>query len=120
MTWIWLLISVTASTFGDLMTAKGMAEHGDIEDFGPKGLALVLHHIATHRLVVLGIFFNAISFFTLMALLSIAPISFAVPASAGGYIIKIALAHSYLGEHVNGRRQWGAVCVAIGIILISF
>lgn len=120
MTWIWLLISVTAGTFGDLMTAKGMTEHGDIEDFGAKGLARILHHIATHRLVVWGIFFDAIAFFSLMALLSIAPVSFAIPAGAGSYIIKVALARSYLGEHVNARRWWGAVFVAVGIVLISF
>lgn len=119
MKWVWLLISITASTFGDLMTAKGMAEHGDIESFDVRGLTRILHHIATHRLVVIGIFFDAIAFFTVMALLSVAPVSFAVPASAGSYVIKIALAHSYLGEHVDGRRQWGAVCVAVGIVLIS-
>lgn len=119
MKWVWLLIGIVTSTFGDLMTAKGMAQHGDTEDFGAIGLARILHHIATHRLVIFGIFFDAISFFSVMALLSVAPVSFAVPASAGSYIMKIILAHSYLGEHIDGRRQWGAVCVAVGIVLIS-
>lgn len=119
MTWVWLLISITASAFGDLLSAKGMAKHGDIQDFGARGLTRILHYMATHRLVVLGISCNAISFFTLMALLSVAPVSFAVPASAGSYIVKLALARSYLGEHVMARRWWGAFCVLAGIVLIS-
>lgn len=119
MRWFWLVISVTASTFGDLLTAKGMAEHG-IEDFGPGGLRLVLRHIGTHPLVLLGIAFDAISFFSLLALLSVSEISFAVPASASSYIVKTALAGWYLGERVTARRWWGAICVTAGIVLISF
>ena len=33
MKWTWLLITISAGTFGDLMTAKGMVAHGEIEDF---------------------------------------------------------------------------------------
>jgi drug/metabolite transporter (DMT)-like permease len=119
MRWLWLTISVVAGTFGDLLTAKGMSEHG-IEDFGVGGLRRVLQHIGTHPLVLLGILFDAISFFALMALLSVSEISFAVPASASSYIVKTALAGWYLGERVNARRWWGAICVTAGIVLISF
>jgi drug/metabolite transporter (DMT)-like permease len=119
MKWLFLAISVVFGTFGDLLTAKGMSAHG-IEDFGMGGLRLVLLHIGTHPLVVLGILFDAISFFALMALLSVSEISFAVPASASSYIVKTALASWYLGERVNARRWWGAICVTAGIVLISF
>jgi len=117
--WLWLAISVTAGTFGDLFTAKGMSEHG-IEDFGLRGVRLVLRHIGTHPLVLLGIAFDAISFFSLLALLSVSEISFAVPASASSYIVKTALAGSYLGERVTARRWLGAVCVTAGVVLLSF
>jgi drug/metabolite transporter (DMT)-like permease len=96
-----------------------MSEHG-IEDFGVGGLRLVLLHIGTHPVVLLGIAFDAISFFSLMALLSESEISFAVPASASSYIVKAALAGWYLGERVTPRRWWGAICVTAGIVLISF
>ncbi len=118
MRWLWLTISVVAGTFGDLLTAKGMSEHG-IEDFGVGGLRMVLLHIGTHPVVLLGILFDAISFFSLMALLSVSEISFAVPASASSYIVKTALAGWYLGERVTMRRWWGAICVTAGIVLIS-
>ena len=118
MRWVWLTISVVAGTFGDLMTAKGMSEH-DIEDFNASGLKLILRHISTHRLVLIGIVFDAISFFALMALLSVSEVSFAVPASASSYIVKAALAGWYLKEHVTARRWWGAICVTMGIVLIA-
>lgn len=120
MRWWWLFISVTASTFGDLMTAKGMAEHGELDPFAAKGLNRILYRIVTHRLVIAGIVFDAVAFFALMALLSVAPVSFAVPASAAAYIIKVAVARSYLGEYVSARRWWGAVLVMVGIAFISF
>jgi drug/metabolite transporter (DMT)-like permease len=116
--WTWLAISVVFGTFGDLLTAKGMSEHG-IDDFGVGGLKGVLRHIGTHPLVVLGIVFDAFSFFSLMALLSVSEISFAVPASASSYIVKTALAGWFLGERVTLRRWWGAICVTAGIVLIS-
>jgi drug/metabolite transporter (DMT)-like permease len=119
MKWVWLLISVIAATFGDLMTAKGMSEHGEPESFGARGLSRIGRHILTHKIVVAGVFFDALAFFGLMALLSVAPVSFAVPASAASYIIKVAVAHSYLGERVDRRRWLGAMCVVVGIVLIS-
>ncbi|MBV8811262.1 MAG: EamA family transporter [Acidobacteriaceae bacterium] len=120
MKWLWLAISVLAGTFGDLMTARGMAEHREIEDFGARGLARILRHIGTHREVIAGMVFNSLSFFSLMALLSVSEVSFAIPAGASSYVIKAALARWYLGEHLNAKRWLGAVCVAIGIALIAF
>lgn len=119
MKWVFLTISVVFGTFGDLLTAKGMSAHG-IEGFGITGLKLILLHIGTDPVVLLGILFDAISFFALMALLSVSEISFAVPASASSYIVKTAVAGWFLGERVDARRWWGAVCVTAGIVLISF
>lgn len=118
MRWLFLAISVVFGTFGDMLTAKGMSSHG-IENFGVTGLSQVLLHIGTDGLVLLGILFDAISFFALMALLSVSEISFAIPASASSNIVKTALAEWYLGERVDVRRWWGAICVTAGIVLIS-
>jgi drug/metabolite transporter (DMT)-like permease len=104
---------------GDLVSAKGMVAHGEIEHFGPRRIALLLRYIATHRLIIIGIVFNAISFFSFLALLSVAELSFAVPVTAVGYILKTALSQWYLGEHVSARRWLGAACVAIGVYLIA-
>jgi bacterial/archaeal transporter family protein len=120
MTWLWLAVSVISGTIGDLLSAKGMAIHGEIQDFGPRGIAQVLRYITTHRLVVAGIAINAVSFFSFLALLSVADLTFAVPATAISYILKTLLAGRYLGECVFAHRGVAAVLVVVGIVLISF
>ncbi len=119
MRWVWLAVTVLSSTIGDLISAKGMVEHGEIEHFGARRMARLLRYIATHPLIVTGIAFNALSFFSFLALLSVAELSFAVPATAVSYILKTALSDWYLGEHVSARRWLGAACVAIGVYLIA-
>ncbi|HLG99392.1 MAG TPA: EamA family transporter [Bryobacteraceae bacterium] len=119
MKWMWLAITVLSSTAGDLASAKGMVAHGEIEHFGPRRVGRLLRYISTHPLIVAGIAFNAISFFSFLALLTVAEISFAVPASAISYVLKTALAGWYLDEHVNARRWIGAACVALGVYLLG-
>ncbi|MES2220375.1 MAG: DMT family transporter [Acidobacteriota bacterium] len=119
MRWTWLFVSVAAGTAGDLLSAKGMTLHGEIEDFGPRGIVRVLRYMATHKLVVGGIVCNAISFGSFLALLSTAELSFAVPASALSYIFKAILARLYLKEQIDWRRWGGIVLITVGVILIS-
>ena len=119
MRWTWLAITVLSGTVGDLVSAKGMVAHGEIEHFGPRRMARLLRYVLTHRLILTGIVFNAISFFSFMALLSVAELSFAVPATALSYILKTALAEWYLGERITWRRWAGAVLVACGVVLIA-
>jgi len=119
MKWVWLAVTVLTSTAGDLVSAKGMLGHGEMEQFGPRRIVRLLRYIATHPLIVAGILFDALSFLSFLALLSTAELSFAVPATAVSYILKTALSHSYLGERVSTRRWIGAACVAIGVYLIA-
>jgi drug/metabolite transporter (DMT)-like permease len=119
MRWIWLFVCVVSATLGDTWSAQGMAERGEIEDFGPRGLAKFLHYIVTHRVVLAGIVANAISFISFLALLTVAPLSFAVPATAISYILKTALAEWYLHEKVGWLRWSGALLVALGVYLLT-
>jgi drug/metabolite transporter (DMT)-like permease len=54
-----------------------------------------------------------------MDLLSIAKLSFAIPATASSYLLETALAKYLLGEDVGWKRWAGASLVAIGVMLIS-
>jgi bacterial/archaeal transporter family protein len=120
MKWVWVAVTVISGTTGDLLCAKGMAIYGDIEDFGAHSITQILRHMTTHPLVVAGITSNAVSFFSFLALLSVAELNFAVPATALNYILKTVLAASYLGESVLAHRWLGSVLVMVGIVLISF
>ena len=120
MKWVWVLLVVLTSTAGDVFSAKGMSEREEVQDFRPRGLTRVLHYIGTHPMVLGGIVSNAFSFAAFLGLLSAAPLSFAVPATASGYILKTLLAEFYLHERVDKRRWMGVAFVSAGIILISF
>jgi drug/metabolite transporter (DMT)-like permease len=117
--WIWVFVTVAAGTAGDLLSAAGMTQHGEIEDFGPRGIASVLRYIVTHKLVVGGIVCNAVSFLSFLALLSTAELSFAVPATALSYIFKTILARLYLKEQIDWRRWAGILLITLGVVLIS-
>lgn len=119
MRWIWVFVTVAAGTAGDLLSARGMNLHGEITDFRPSGIARVLRYIVTHKLVVSGIVCNAISFFSFIALLSTAELSFAVPATALSYIFKTILARWYLHEEIAWQRWAGTLLIAIGVVMIS-
>jgi drug/metabolite transporter (DMT)-like permease len=60
----------------------------------------------------------AVSFFAFMTLLSVADVSFAVPATAASYVLETILAKFVLGERISARRWMGAVLVACGVALL--
>ncbi len=67
----------------------------------------------------LSVFFMAISFFSFTQLLRIAPLSFAVPASAASIAIDTVLARLVLKENIEFRRWAGAILVAGGVVLLA-
>ena len=119
MRWLYVLITVVAGSIGDLLSAHGMASLGEQRRFRPAGIAGNLRYIFTHPAVLAGIAANAISFVSFIGLLSVSELSFAVPVTALGYIVRIVLAKVFLGELVNWKRWAGVVLVAIGVLLIS-
>ena len=119
MKWLWLAITVFSGTIGDVLCARGMAMHGELDDFRPTGIARILRYIVTHKIVLAGIAGDAVSFFSFLALLSVTELNFAVPATALSYVFKTALARWYLRERVSWGRWAGAILVASGIVLVS-
>ena len=61
----------------------------------------------------------AISFFSFLKLLTIADLSFAVPATAITYVLETLLARYVLKERVNWLRWAGASLVICGVVLVS-
>lgn len=119
MKWLWVAMIAISGTLGDVLCARGMAMHGELDDFRPTGIARILRYMITHKLVLAGIGGEAVAFFSFLALLSITELNFAVPATALSYVFKTAMARWYLHERVTWGRWAGAVLVAIGIVLIS-
>ena len=118
MKWLLLSITIVATVASDLLQSYEMKRAG-AQSVDARGLRRLLVEIARRRYLILSIVCLAFSFFAFMALLQSAPLSFAVPASAGSFIVETALARLLLHETVGARRAAGAALVAAGIVLLS-
>lgn len=114
MTWLLLSIVIAATVASDLLQSYEMKQVGtQAVD------ASIFRTIARRRYLILSIACLAVSFFTFMALVQVAPLSFAVPASAGSFIVETVLAKLVLKEQVGLRRSAGALIVLGGIVLLA-
>ena len=117
MQWGLILLTVFSSSAGDILCARGMSQGGELSDFGPSGMVRAIRYIITRRLVILGGLCYAASFFSLLTLLSVAPLSIAIPATALGFVVDTIGARFLLREHVPWKRWAGVLCVTAGVIL---
>ena len=118
MTWLLLSIMIAATAASDLLQSYEMKRLAP-QPVDGRGLANLLKTIARRRYLVLSIVCLAISFFSFMALVQAAPLSFAVPASAGSFIVETILAKFVLKEQVGARRAAGSLVVLAGIALLA-
>ncbi len=118
MRWALVLVIIACNTVGDLMDAYGMRLHGEVTDFHPAGIRRLLASIVHNGFVLGGIAAMALSFFALLSLLSIADLSFAIPATSGSYVLETVLAKFLLKEDVRWQRWLGACMVAGGVGLL--
>ena len=88
-------------------------------DFRPGALRRLLSFLARNKLVVASIVAMTVSFFAFLALLSLADLSFAVPATAASYILETIFARYLLKERITLSRWAGAMLVACGVALLS-
>ncbi|PWU07056.1 MAG: hypothetical protein C5B51_10955 [Terriglobia bacterium] len=119
MKWLLVLIIVLCNAAGDVLNAFGMRRHGGISDFHPTALRRLLASLARNVYVIGGIAAMAVSFFALLSLLSIAELSFAIPATSASYLLETVLAKCVLREDVHWQRWLGACLVACGVGLLS-
>jgi drug/metabolite transporter (DMT)-like permease len=118
--WILVGIIVLCNTTGDLLNTMGMKRHGEVREFDLHGIAALLASLAHNRYVICGVLAMAVSFFALLSLLSIANVSFAVPATAASYPAETLLARYVLKERITRQRWIGCWMVAVGVALLAF
>jgi drug/metabolite transporter (DMT)-like permease len=119
MKWALVGVIVACNACSDLLNTSGMRRHGEVHDFRPKAVGRLLNGLARNPRVLLGVVALAIAFFALMALLSIARLSFAIPATAASYVIETLLAKYLLHEKINRKRWTGALLVTFGVVLLA-
>ena len=119
MRWVFVGIIVTATAAGEVLQAAGMRRHGEVRDFRPSAIGRAMAALARNRFVIAAVAAMAVAFFANLGLLSVADLSFAVPATAITCVLETVLAKYVLKERVNGLRWVGASLVICGVALVS-
>jgi len=119
MKWLLVAVIVTCTIVSDLLQSREMKRHGEIRDFRPSRFGGVLLRLARRRYLLLAIFFMAVSFTAFLALLAVADLSFAVPATAASYAVETLLARYVLKETLSWKRWAGAGLVTCGVALLA-
>lgn len=86
----WRLAALTSvcNTVGEVLNTAGMKREPEVEKLNPKALTTMLSRIVRNPLVIGGVASLTAGFLAMMSLLSIANVSFAVPATAISFVLE--------------------------------
>jgi drug/metabolite transporter (DMT)-like permease len=113
--YVLLALIVIGSTLGDVYVAKGMKQIGEISVDRWRDLLLA----PLHPYVALGVALLAMFYFSYLASLSWADLSYIMPATTFGYVLTALLAHFMLGEKIPLTRWIGIVMITLGVGFIT-
>ncbi len=114
MPWIYVAVIVVSTVASDLLQSWEMKRHGEVT-----GIGRLLKLLLTKAPLIGSIVFLAISFYAFLALLAVADLSFAVPATALSLVAETVLARLLLKEQVTPARWAGTGLVTLGVALLA-
>jgi drug/metabolite transporter (DMT)-like permease len=112
-------VLIFGSTGGEIAITYGMKATGEPARLRPLALLKFLAKAVGNGWFWAGIPLMALSFYSLLILLSWEPISFVIPASALSYVVGTFGAKYILGETVSIARWAGVVLVCLGVALVA-
>ena len=113
-----LIFFICCSTGGEIAMTYGMKRVGEPKSFHPMDLLRFLGKAIRNGWVWLAMPLMAASFYSLLILLSWAPISLVIPASAFNYVVGTFGAKYLLSEDVTAKRWMGVLLVCGGVALV--
>lgn len=118
---LFIILLVAFTTFGDLLMARAMRQVGDVDELRlDAGLFGVIRAVLTNASFYGAFLCMAISFFSLLVALSLIDLSIVIPASSSLTFLSTLLgAKFFLKEHVDRRRWIAGAIVACGILLLA-
>jgi drug/metabolite transporter (DMT)-like permease len=114
-----LSIVVLGTTGGEVAVTHAMKKIGEVRSFAIRSLLSFLRRALRERWFWLGIGLLALSFFSLLALLSWEDVSFVIPATAASYVTGAVGARLLLDERLTPLRWVGILLVTLGVALVS-
>ena len=115
-----MTIVLTSST-GEVLTAAAMKSIGDLDEIrAVSGMKGAIRAVLTCPLFFAGVFFLALSFFSLLFALNHMNLGLVAPASASLTLVTNSVAAKlFLKENVDRRRWIAAILVCIGVYLLA-
>jgi drug/metabolite transporter (DMT)-like permease len=113
-----LVFFICCSTGGEISMTYGMKQVGEPGSFKPLILMRFIGKAMRNGWVLFAVPLLAASFYSLLILLSWAPLSVVIPASAFNYVVGTFGAKYLLKERVSVRRWMGVVMVCAGVMLV--
>jgi drug/metabolite transporter (DMT)-like permease len=114
-----LAVLILGSTGGEIAVTYGMKATGEPARLRPVAVLKFLGRAVCNGWFWVGIPLMALSFYSLLVLLSWKPISYVIPMSALSYVVGTLGAKYILGEEVNAARWMGVCLVCAGVALVA-
>lgn len=113
-----LIFFICCSTGGEIAMTHGMKQVGEPHSLRPRALLRFIGRAIGNGWVMFAVPLLAASFYSLLVLLSWAPLSVVIPASAFNYVVGTFGAKYLLREQVSPKRWMGVIMVCIGVTLV--
>ena len=115
-----LLIGLVFESTGVVLLKKGISRLGGVNAVNVSEVVRLIKTGLTSPQILLGIFFEALFFGCLLALMSESDISFLWPLTALSFVFATFAAIWFLNERVSAIRWVGVVLIMAGAALISY
>jgi drug/metabolite transporter (DMT)-like permease len=114
-----MIFASAATAAGQILIRRGMQDVGSLETYAPLALLSYFGQALSNPYVIFGTILNGIFYFLLIASLSWADVTVAVPFTAMEYAFAAVLAITLLQEVVPPVRWAGIVLVIVGVVLVT-
>lgn len=114
-----LAIVVVCGSGGEIAATHAMRLSGDARSLTVRIVLKALGRAFRQSWMWIGIGMMALSFFSLLDLLSRQEVSYAIPLTALTYAVGALGAKIFLGEEVSPLRWFGVALVCVGAALVS-
>lgn len=115
---LYIFLIIVPGTAGELCVSRAMKRVGEVTDFRPHAIARVIVRAMKVSWMWIGLSMMTLGFFALLAMLSIANVSFVFPATALSYAAGALGGKLFLHERVTPQRWLGVLIVCIGVTLV--
>ena len=115
-----LLIGLVFESAGVVLLKKGMTQIGEVKSINAAEIARVVKAGLMNPQILLGVFFEALFFASLLILMAQSEISFLWPLTGLSSVFATLAAMFFLDERVSVIRWAGVVFIVFGAALISY